>query len=498
LEVGLLQVSKRFFLAGRGQGALMQSALYRSASSVSLLSMFNRVPLALLLCGGVVFGSAVVAPGSAAAQAVDEQVVDEEGASQLASVDAQPAPLEASADTRPEIAAEVQSAWTLERLVAEVAARNPRIRSQSAAATAAGYDVSAARWQFFPAPAVQVETSGEDRQLIASLTQPVYSFGRLESDLKAAKSRASVANVRVEEAQYVLSFRVLELFGQVLSASRALDVFRQDVARLNALEEMIGRRVTAGVSAPVDRNLVLTRIRQSENSIVSLTARQNAALVGLSELLGVPLTMEDIALPAMTAQPLSYGPEVAGDPVEQSLTYSPILKRARGDVDVANIDSMRALNAIKPTLFAKFEQRVDNGRYNTSSFPDSRVLFGLQYSFGSGLSSLSRVDAARAQAEGAQLSLEAAREDVRASVRSDVETRDAAARLVDSLRINLQIQEDTFESYNRLFLAGKRSWLDVLNVVREVTENERALADAEVQYLLSDYRLQLQTGQIKW
>jgi hypothetical protein len=130
--------------------------------------------------------------------------------------------------------------------------------------------------------------------------------------------------------------------------------------------------------------------------------------------------------------------------------------------------------------------------------PRSRVLFGLQYSFGSGLSSLSRVKAAQAQAEGAQLSLDAAQEDVRASVRSDVEARDAAARLVDSLRANLLIQDQTFESYNRLFLAGKRSWFDVLNVVREVTENERALADAEVQYLLSDYRLQIQTGQLKW
>jgi adhesin transport system outer membrane protein len=108
------------------------------------------------------------------------------------------------------------------------------------------------------------------------------------------------------------------------------------------------------------------------------------------------------------------------------------------------------------------------------------------------------VDAARAQAEGAQLSLDAAREDIRASVRTDLETRDAASRLVESLRLNLMLQEETFGSYNRLFLAGKRSWLDVLNVVREVTENERALADAEVQYLVSSYRLQLQTGQIKW
>lgn len=449
----------------------------------------TRARRASLLLGGMVFGVCAAPSPALAAQVADDWAGTQGAGTQGAGTQA--AAIEVATT-------ETQSIWTLERLVSEVAAQNPRIRAQSAAAKAAGYDVTAARWQFFPAPAVQAETSGKDRQLIASVSQPIYSFGRLESDLKAAKFRASLANVRVEEAQYVLSFRVLELFGQLLSTSRSLDVFRQDVTRLSALEEMIGRRVTAGVSAPVDLNLVVTRIRQSENNIVSLTARQNAALAGLSELLGAPLTLQDIALPTMPEQTLSYDPSVAQDPVEQSLAYSPVLKRARGDVEVANIDSSRALNAIKPTLYGKFEQRIDDGRYNTSAFPASRVLFGLQYSFGSGLSSLSRVGAARAQAEGAQLSLDAAQEDIRASVRSDLETRDAALRLVESLRVNLMIQEETFGSYNRLFLAGKRSWLDVLNVVREVTENERALADAEVQYLLSDYRLQLQTGQIRW
>jgi adhesin transport system outer membrane protein len=476
LEVKLVRVFTSIFPTGH--------SLYDpGCSAFRPASLFNMLPqtrLGALLFGGMVFG----ALSFASSPAVAAQIVDDGAAIEAAATDAS--------------TTESQPAWTLERLVSEVAARNPRIRSQSAAATAAGYDVAAARWQFFPAPAVQAETSGTDRQLIASVSQPIYSFGRLESDLKAAKLRASLAHIRVEEAQYVLSFRVLDLFGQLLSTSRSLDVFREDVTRLSALEAMISRRVTAGVSAPVDLNLVLTRIRQSENSIVSLTARQNAALSGLSELLGAPLTMQDIVLPAMPVQTFSDNPSVAQDPVEQSLAYSPVLKRARGDVEVAAIDSVRALNAIKPTIYGKFEQRIDDGRYDTSAFPASRALFGLQYSFGSGLSSLSRVGAAQAQAEGARLSLDAAQEDVRASVRRDLETRDAALRLVESLRLNLLIQEETFASYNRLFLAGRRSWLDVLNVVREVTENTRALADAEVQYLVSDYRLQLQTGQIRW
>jgi len=474
LGVRLTRFSQGAFPTDQGYAAKRQSWLCQRAGPSLARGSFGQVRLVVLLCGGIVLGSALAAPGVAEAALV----ADADSATQPPSASAQPT-------------------WTLERLVGEVSARNPRIRSQSAAASAAGYEVAAARWQFFPAPAIQAESSGVDRQVIASVSQPLVSFGRLRSDLLAAKSRARLADVRVEEAQYVLSFRVLDLFGQVLASSRSIQVFRQDVTRLSALGEMISRRVTAGVSAPVDLNLVLTRMRQAENNIVSLTARQNAALAGLSELLGQPLSAQDIVLPVMAKLPQPYGPDAVQDPVEQSISYSPVLKRARGDVDVANIDKTRALNAIKPTVYAKFEQRIDDGRYDTSAFPRSRVLFGLQYSFGSGLSSLSRVSAARAQAEGAQLSLDAAQEDVRASVRSDVETREAAVRLMESLRANLLIQEQTFDSYNRLFLAGKRSWFDLLNVVREVTENERALADAEVQYLLSDYRLQIQTGQLK-
>lgn len=469
----MVQVFTSVFLTGHTRYEPGRTAL-RPISFFGMLPQARLV--SLMLCGTMFCVLGAVPSATGAVQVEADGVVTE---------------VETSAT-------ESQPVWTLERLVSEIAARNPRIRSQSAAATAAGYDVAAARWQFFPAPAVQAETSGKDRQLIASVTQPIYSFGRLESDLKAAKSRVSLANMRVEEAQYVLSFRVLDLYGQLLSTSRSLEVFRQDVTRLNALEAMIGRRVAAGVSAPVDLNLVLTRIRQSENNIVNLTARQDVALAGLSELLGAPLTMQDIVLPTMPSEILPDDPSVAQDLVEQSLAYSPILKRARGDVEVANIDSKRAVNAIKPTFYGKFEQRIDDGRYDTSAFPASRVLFGLQYSLGSGLSSFSRVGAARAQAEGAQLSLDAAKEDVRSAVLTDLETRDAALHLVKSLRLNLLIQEETFGSYNRLFLAGRRSWFDVLNVVREVTENERALADAEVQYLISDYRLQLQTGQIRW
>lgn len=288
--------------------------------------------------------------------------------------------------------------WTFERLMRDIVTNNPRIRALSATARSADYETMIARWQYFPTPSVQAETFGTDRQIIASVSQPLLSFGRLATDMKAAQARAGLARGRVDESRFNLSFRVLDLYAQYMAATRAAEVMRADVGRLSALGEMISRRVTTGLSAPVDLNLVLARLRQSENAIIGLEARRASALAGLAELLGKPLRPEDLLLPDSQKISATSG-QIFGDSstiIEQSLGYNPVLRRTQQEVELAGIDRQRAANALKPTVSVRLEQRFDNGRYDTSSFPKTRALFGVQYSFGSGLcDSLSNKEIAR-------------------------------------------------------------------------------------------------------
>lgn len=388
--------------------------------------------------------------------------------------------------------------WTLDLLLRDIVSQNPRIRAQAAAAAGAHYDVSAARWQYFPSPALQAESSGNDRQLVASVTQPLLSFGRLSADLSAAKAKESLANSRVDEARYLLAFRVIDLFGQYASARRAADVFEQDISRLSGLADMINRRVSAGASAPVDLNLVVTRIRQSENTLVGLQARRTNALNALSELLEKPLAEGQIILPTGAALDPFLTADLSDQAVARSLAYNPVLRRTQGEVAVAQTEQRRSTSAVKPTLFGRVERRFDFGRYQNSSFPQTRALVGIQYSLGSGLASFDRIKSAEAQVNSARWAQEAAVADARNAIANDVQSLSAARAVVVSLRANLAVQEDTVASYNRLFLAGKRSWLDMLNMVRELTGSQRDLADAEVQMVLTAYRIQLQTGQISW
>jgi adhesin transport system outer membrane protein len=61
----------------------------------------------------------------------------------------------------------------------------------------------------------------------------------------------------------------------------------------------------------------------------------------------------------------------------------------------------------------------------------------------------------------------------------------------------IDASKNVLESYTRLFVAGKRQWLDLVNSSRELTQNKMALADLKASYVTSAYRLALKNGDIK-
>lgn len=397
--------------------------------------------------------------------------------------------------------------WSLARMIETAVSDNPRVRAQKSAASAVHYDADAARWEYFPSPALQGEAAavggnGTDRQLIFSLTQPLYSFGRISSGVDAAEARARVADMSVEESRFTMATRVLDAYAQFSAASRALRVFEDELSRLGKLEEMIRNRVDTGISASADYNLVATRMGQSRNAITAISAQRRSSAEALSQLVGAQLPPEVIEV-ADRPQTDRMVAEIESalarqNVVQRSLDVSPVIKRAGTEIDVARADKRRARASLLPTIFARFEHRSDSGRYDVANFPDTRVVIGSQLTFGAGLSGIERVRSSNEQENAARMTREAARTDITANVVADLESWRAARRLVVSLRENRDVQQDTAESYNRMFLAGKRSWLDLLNMVREQTQIDRELADAEAQIIVRGYRLMLATGQLEW
>ena len=55
---------------------------------------------------------------------------------------------------------------------------------------------------------------------------------------------------------------------------------------------------------------------------------------------------------------------------------------------------------------------------------------------------------------------------------------------------------EVLASYDRLFVAGRQSWLDVMNAARELIQAQTALVDVAAQRIAARARLRLHTGEM--
>ena len=54
--------------------------------------------------------------------------------------------------------------------------------------------------------------------------------------------------------------------------------------------------------------------------------------------------------------------------------------------------------------------------------------------------------------------------------------------------------KEVYESYTRQYTTGRKTWLDVLNTVRESTQADVAAVDSRTQVTGAALRIQLETG----
>jgi adhesin transport system outer membrane protein len=83
------------------------------------------------------------------------------------------------------------------------------------------------------------------------------------------------------------------------------------------------------------------------------------------------------------------------------------------------------------------------------------------------------------------------------SLMQDYDNYHASMDHIDRMNKTIEASQNVLDSYTRLFIAGKRQWLDLVNSSRELTQNKLTLADLKATLVVSAYRLSLKSGNIK-
>jgi len=86
--------------------------------------------------------------------------------------------------------------------------------------------------------------------------------------------------------------------------------------------------------------------------------------------------------------------------------------------------------------------------------------------------------------------------EIRQRLRADYALYRSSQVLLTTSRSASEITRQIFESYMRQFVTGRKTWIDVLNATREMTQASMSFEDVKGQSLLSKLKLLSITGQL--
>jgi adhesin transport system outer membrane protein len=373
---------------------------------------------------------------------------------------------------------------------------NPALRSQAQLVQASQAEIRGANWQFFPTPSVSVEqvnasqndssyNSKDGRVLTLRLQQPLWTGGRLTAGVGRAEAGMAAAQAQMEETRQQLALRTIQAWGEWKAGQQKLAALRGSVQTHQRLVALIQRRIDGGVSALADEVLAQGRLEQTLADAMAAQSQLTAALAKLESLTGQRVADEQVGAYSVSAvEPVGQLAPL----LDNAWMNSPTAMKLRAQVRQQELDVEIRKAQLLPEVYARAEHQ--QGSF-TSFGPSSanRFFIGLSATPGAGLSALSGVDAAVARLQSFQSELDATRRSLIEQVSLEHVSALTQAQRRVSLRSGLSSTQAMVDSWDRQFLAGRKTWVEVMNAARELAQAQTVLAEVEVGYVVATWRL---------
>ncbi|PEQ12083.1 hypothetical protein B2G71_13135 [Novosphingobium sp. PC22D] len=371
----------------------------------------------------------------------------------------------------------------LDEAVHIVTRNYPSAQAARSALRAAHSDVRSAKWQRFPSIDGNVsyldDTNSPQPQI--SVEQPIWAGGRITANIRRAKAEEDVTSAQYVETVQSLALTVTQVYYEIARLTLRQQLLAESLAEHRRLVETMERRVAQEVSPQADLELARSRAAQIEQEYTVSRASRETNLRILAQL---------VADPSYDLGPIPHFDPSIDLPAkesleEQAVAFDPQINRRKAEADVnrAQLDLTQA--QILPQVSAQ---------YSYSEIYGSRVGVVLRSQTSGGLSNFSDVSSARQRIQTAIENVRVAEQELRRNVAADIINFEAAkARAAISSDAALTSARVS-ESYTRQFIAGRRSWLDVMNALREAVNNAIGQTDAEMTALATAAKLLLESG----
>ena len=376
---------------------------------------------------------------------------------------------------------------------------NPSLKAAWLEVAASGQDLEVAERGRWPVVSAVMEsktgtvTAMPQRALRAQ--QPLWGGGRIASLVSESEAQKKVITYRYHQQQQQVFLSVVTAWQNVMAAKERAATAQRALLRLQEFHAQMTRRVEAQASPRIDLELVQARDFQTQVELSTALSSLANSLSRLEQLTGLQSLRQPDALAFDYFQPTLAG-WITQDIQTQDLgllaSKDNAVLRNQAEVELA-----RARYATKdaekwPQLFVRVEQPVGK----VVNYADTRLsaFVGLQYTPNAGLSNLLQAQALLTRVDSSEQLVQAAQREAQEAFENDREEMVSNKAKVSALERAVAGSQAVLASYLRQFQGGKKSWLDVLNAVRELTQNEYTLTDAKTAWMAAAYKYQVRAG----
>ena len=357
----------------------------------------------------------------------------------------------------------------LEGLISQAISNNSGLKSELFLVKSKEEDLEASKWQRFPSlKAEQSTDSASDNVSTITLEQPLWLGGEISAQIDLSDAALNEQQHKYNEAGLKLAQDVAESYFEVLRFKERQKVALENQKSHEQYVATIYRRVSAKISPEADLVQARVRLQQAKRQTLNVKQELDQKTLQLERLLEAKVN--DLR----GVESFDVSNEILSDFENTVVSKSPTLSKLKFSIE----KERKSVNLERSSLWPRIVGGVKSTNENDSGLFDDRSYFvSVIYNTGNGLSNISKVKAANIRLDSVIADYAFQKSKVKAEAS---QLRSKYFALKDQLAVVNDLNQEShevLESYLRQFKVGKKSWLDVLNAQREMTESLNTQVD---------------------
>lgn len=394
-----------------------------------------------------------------------------------------------------------QTPLLFNELLSQASASYPALQAARLERRAAVEDLQAARRLYWPTVSAVAESIDRNGAITSAnralqVQQTLWDAGNIKAKIAESQSIRDIQALKALLLQEEVYLQLANAWQNMLASKERMDVAQQTIARLQSYQQQMQRRVEIEASPRIDLELIRSRILQTQVEHAAALNSLRQAVTRMEQYTGrrdlMAIFSSRNTSNAVVSSPV-FAEMLKNTDWQAVVDKHPAIAKAKAE----SLQSQTRLDQKKseawPQVYARINQPLSNPALGNATGPT--VHLGLRYTASTGFTNQLQAQALATRVASSEELINAAATDLRQTFQVDQNEFLNAQSRIETLENAVQGADLVLVSYQRQFQAGKKSWQELLNAVRELAQNQYVLADARASLQGAMYRLQIRAGQ---